>query len=122
MKKTLLALSLLIFAITAQATTFNATIDDIWCGEMDPFAIGDVCVVFVTKEKGNSKLGILFDFDAFLEENDEYEIMIGRKATINSATYSKIRDREIIDILKRFDSSYFYLQASDFGESIVLID
>ena len=67
------------------------------------------------------KIGVLFDFDEFLNNNYEYEELVGAKVTVDYSDYSKVRDYETLLVLKDFDSEYFWLTSDDGGESITVL-
>jgi hypothetical protein len=94
----------------------DAMINDFFCGEMDPFVVGDVCIVNVTVGI-DKKIAILFDFDSVVNEIEGTEIFIGRKAKIDMNKLSKIYDRDVLEVLKDFDEDYFYMNTNfDFFE------
>ena len=86
---------------------------------MDPFAVGDVCVVFTTDEKTGMKLGLVYDdYDWMMvnvPEPDSAEDMIGDR--FEASTCEKIYNRNQIEVLKDFESGYFYVNcyAYDFN-------
>jgi hypothetical protein len=94
----------------------DAIIHDFFCGEMDPFVVGDVCIVNVTVGI-DKKIALLFDFDSIVNEIEDTEIFNGRKAKIDMNKLSKIYDRDVLEVLRDFDDKYFYMTTNyDFFE------
>lgn len=62
MKSLLLALSMF-FVVNANAGEYGFSVDQILCGEIDPFVVGDACVVELSHKQ--KKLALVVDFDAF---------------------------------------------------------
>lgn len=110
MKNLLLVLSLIASTTTFATNSFMAKVDDVFCGEMDPFVIGDVCVVNLTKEEDNKKLALLFDFDEFTTAYSEGELS-KKLVEIDSSVLALVTDRDQLVVLRDFDSTYFYMFA-----------
>lgn len=105
--KNFILLIALIFTYNAFSQT-RGTAEELFCGEMDPFVVGDVCLLNVTL-KNNQKLSILLDFDTIVEEEIE-GTLAGSQVLIFENTLRKIYDRETLRVLRRFDEGYFYMQ------------
>lgn len=93
---------------TANATIYG-TIDNIFCGEMDPFVVGDTCITFITTEN-KKKVALNFNFDEWLNSYSEDESLWGRTISVNHC--EKITEAEVVRVLKDYDSSYFYLNCA----------
>ena len=110
MKSMLLILSILIsFNISAQV--MNGTIDEVICAEMDPFVVGDVCIVFSTDLQSGSSVGLVYrDYDfayQYLNNLMDWDEFVGREF---SADYCEhLTNFNEIGVLKSFNPNYFYL-------------
>lgn len=93
-------------------SVITGTLEDVFCGEMDPFAVGDVCVVFTTDEATGMKLGLVYDdYDwgyIHVPETDSAEDMVGDR--FQASTCEKIHDRNQIGELKNYNGDYFYVR------------
>jgi len=116
--KQILILFLTIFSLNSFASNELAKVDDVYCGEMDPFVIGDVCVINLSKAN-NTKLAIVIDMDEFFNIYDEGDLD-GKSVEVDSSTLSPIYDSQTLSILRDFDNEYFYLTGSI--DSIVLVN
>lgn len=109
MKCFLCALFVFLSLQTTQAATISGTVDEVFCGEMDPFAVGDTCLMFVTTNE-NKKFGLNFDFDSWLNVFVDDGSLQGK--TITAENCEKINDSNVINSLKDYNSSYFYMNCS----------
>ena len=116
MKKLIIILCLISLSQT-YSMNLSGYIDDAFCGEMDPFVVGDVCIVFINQN--NTKLGFLMDYDEFLS-NHNPDDLIGETILFEKNNISKIRNPHIIDTLRKYDDNYFYVDYS--GPIIVRIN
>jgi hypothetical protein len=107
--KLLLMAAALSYSITGFSGTFNAKVDDTMCGEIDPFVIGDACILQLTQENGK-RLGLVFDFDDFMNRFTEYELN-GKRVKIDDRFISKITESDVIRELQDYSSDYFYMTA-----------
>ena len=92
-------------------SVITGTAEDIVCGEMDPFAVGDACIVYTTDEATGMKLGLVYDdYDwaiVHVPETDSVGDLVGDR--FEASTCEKIYDRDQISVLKDFNSEYFYV-------------
>ncbi len=125
MKKAMLFLPLLLLlSLTAHCEQFisNAVIDDIFCGEIDPYILNDHCLVLTTTDQ-QYKVAVLFGVEQFLKYYQGYDSMVGKQIFIDDTYYQMINNQQILQALKRFDSNYYYLDAMHGnGPSIQVID
>lgn len=106
------ALFLTMFNINADM--IEATVDDIVCAEINPFIIGDACILFSTEISTGNKLGLVYpDYDLFdvAEEAGYFYLDRGdANGTVFTATNcSYFTSGEDISELKSYNSQYFYL-------------
>jgi hypothetical protein len=111
---------------TAFAGSVTGTIDDLFCGEMDPFVIGDSCVLFITEDKTNDKLAFVYSdydlWDVIDTMADEVGKTTGMHIEIDMNYQEKFYNKNAIHVLKDYDSRYFYFRALDNGESITSLE
>lgn len=110
MKNLWIILTFIISSASIAGNTFTAKVEEAFCGEMDPFIIGDVCVVNLIKDNGD-KLAVVVDFDQFTLAYTEGELD-NKKVEVDSSRLSYITDRDQLGVLRDFDADYFYM----FGE------
>lgn len=121
--KLVFSLAILLAGLSSQAQNFSPAIygriQNVFCGEMDPFAVGDACVVFVKEFSTNKKLGLVYrDYDwmeQFLPMDQEMDFPIGNEVNVHYC--EKIGNRAEVQTLKDYDSEYFYLNCSVDGFS-----
>jgi hypothetical protein len=111
-----LSLLFLLSSLNVFAAT-KGTIDEFFCGEMDPFVVGDVCILNVTQDDGK-KLAIVLDFDSFAYAYDEGALK-GKRVALNIDTLSYIYDEDALEVLRDFDDSYFYMFGDEFSFRIL---
>lgn len=108
MKKYLLGLSLLSGMIHANGVV--GTVTDAFCGEIDPFAIGDACLVFVKENASGRLYGLHYhDYDfmsVVLEDQSDMSDLVGKEVEAYSCDF--FEDSNAIYALKRFNSRAFY--------------
>ena len=118
MKKLLIALALL-SSFTIQASTVKATINEVVCGEMDPFVIGDACILFSTDNETGNKIGLVYsDYDWAYEHASDlnnYDVLNGRSFKADNC--ETFKNYDAIRELKDYNSDYFYLSCNIFGFS-----
>ncbi|MCO4794240.1 MAG: hypothetical protein KC493_11030 [Bacteriovoracaceae bacterium] len=108
--KTLLTLLFVLTSFSSfSSTIFKATVEDTFCVEMDPFVVGDVCLLNLEREDNGKKLTLLLDFDEFSNQDGELE---GQVLSVDSSKLEKIRNREVLSILLDYDNNYYYMNAS----------
>lgn len=98
----------LLLSMNAFSGTIQATVKDSLCGEIDPFAIGDACLVYL-KTNDNKKIALLMDFDEFQDEYLEEELN-NQKVLIDTDGLSNVKGEALLE-LRSMDSSYFYQAA-----------
>lgn len=117
--KNLITFLAIFLTISTTARPIKGTIDDVFCGEVDPFAVGDACLVLTTDTETGNKLGLVYrDFDwsyNFIPANEDATTAIGKEFTADLC--STIPNIDIIRELKEFNSEYFYLECNVFGFS-----
>lgn len=73
-------------AVMAQANALNlvGTVTEAFCGEMDPFVVGDACLVRVQTQDYKDAV-VLLDFDNFQDiySEEDQENMVGDVVVIN---------------------------------------
>lgn len=102
--------------------------EDIICGEIDPYAVGDACVVYTTDKTTGKKLGLVYDdYDwiaLHIPEPDSTDDWIGEE--FEASTCELIKDPNAISELKSLNgnSEYFFVNcyAYDFNWFYRLID
>ncbi|HRK08770.1 MAG TPA: hypothetical protein PLZ57_13460 [Pseudobdellovibrionaceae bacterium] len=82
-------------------------IREIWIGEIDPFAVGDACLVKID-EGSRGFTTLVMDFDACVDFNLD-DTYIGRGVTVARESVQYIDRHEAIAELKSFDSESFYV-------------
>lgn len=108
--KIIVILSLAFYTFT-YAKDFSATIDDVFCGEVDPFIVGDVCIVSLSQETGE-KISIVMDIDNYYNQFNEFDLEEGLGVIVNQDSLELIDNTNILNILKQYDSDYFYVKAT----------
>lgn len=87
------------------AMNLSGTVDEVWCGELDPF-FGDTCVAFVVNDE-NQKYGLVLDFDAWQTNHPDQDALSGKP--FSAASCEIISDFDALKSLKNFNDQYFYL-------------
>ena len=95
----------------------DVLIDDFFCGEMDPFVVGDVCILFVSH--GDKKTAVLFDFDSLADV--DVDGLAGKKAKMNKTRLSKIYNRDVLEVLIDYDNEYFYMNTYFTLEEVLIL-
>lgn len=109
--KVLFNICLLFMCFSAQAgNSVKAKVLDTFCGEMDPFAVGDICILNIETTEAK-KLAILIDFDQFIMTYNDEELL-GKTVMIDIDSLEKIYDRDELEVLIDFDSTYYYMHGS----------
>lgn len=106
--KTLLIMAAALLTMNAYSANFTATVEKSMCGEIDPFAIGDACLLYLEKDNGK-KLALLMDFDEFQDEFSENELR-GQQVKVYADTLENIKGEALAE-LRSMDSSYYYQAA-----------
>lgn len=87
----------------------QGVIREIWIGEIDPFAVGDACLVKID-EGSRGFTTLVMDFDACVDFNLD-DTYIGRGVSVARESVQYIDRHEAIAELKSFDSESFYVFA-----------
>ena len=117
----LMAISLISFSVHASSITLRVT--ETFCGEVDPFAIGDACLIQASSEKRNYALVI--DLDEY-----QYSDLVNAKEndliTINNTYLERINDTNVIneinDYFNIYYSKYFYYELLFPTDSVVNVE
>lgn len=108
---TLLLILLSALSISAAAAPVVGTIEDVMCGEINPYIIGDACIVYTTDEDTGSKLGLVYgDYDwleRFVPSDSSIDDMVGDR--FQAKDCRQLRSSSEIRELKKLNSEYFYL-------------
>ncbi len=106
--KSLFAITAFILSMNAFSANLKATVKESFCGEIDPFAVGDACLVYL-ETKTNQKLALLMDFDHFQNEYLENELK-DQAVIINTDLLTNLSG-DVLAELRSMDSSYYYQEA-----------
>ncbi len=87
------------------ASILSGTVEEVWCGELDPF-FGDTCIAFVVNEE-NQKYGLVLDFDAWQTNHSDQDALAGKP--FSAASCETISDLDALKSLKKFNDQYLYL-------------
>jgi hypothetical protein len=83
----------------AQPTTVTGTIELAICGELDPFELGDACVVYGTASDG-SPIGLVTDLGLIDEHGyDGLEALGGKPLSLESASLRPLKDSLVLAVL-----------------------
>ena len=114
--------SVLFFLVTLFSFHFNAlaldvpssivgTMDDVYCGEMDPALVGDACIVFTKDESTGVNFGLVYpDYEwmsAHVPDTDSETDLIGDRFVASFC--SKIYNKDKIGVLRDFKAGTYYL-------------
>ena len=93
-----------LLSLTANADLINLRVEDHFCGEVDPFIIGDACLINASST--TRKYQLLIDFDEFyysplakIEVNDIF--------VIDSKYLEKIDDQDVINEMNDYFDVYY---------------
>lgn len=93
------------------------TVVDAFIGEMDPFVVGDVCVLFVQKDDSDKLYGLVEDID-LCSSTGRYSERAGAKVYFSKGQITYIADKEARDELKSYQEAvYHYLEGEVFDAS-----
>lgn len=98
-----------------EAGVFRAQVDGIWCGQLNSFIIGHVCVLFLTRAD-KVKLGVLYNSTAQGEQAS------CRNVVINAHAISPILNKAVTNELRSYNDSYHYMYGTYFNEIFRVID
>lgn len=113
--KRFLVLLVSVLSLQASAVVIEdvvGQITEVVTGEIDPFVVGDACIVTVKKDNGDL-IGLVTDFDACNDFGLE-GAYIGRRLAIPASALSLIRDNDRLSVLREFDGKSFFLDV-EFG-------
>ncbi len=69
---------------------------DVSCGEVDPFVIGDTCVILISDE-ANNLTGVMAEFDDFSQYDgnwNNHKSLIGEKAIVRKGCLIELNKAE----------------------------
>ena len=109
-------------SVNALCASYHAKVDDVLCGEIDPFIIGDACIIYLTRLEDQKKMAVLFDIDEVWNSlGESIDGFTGKRVLVNPRYFSKIYNPAQIEELRQMDSKYFYLTGLHFSKSISLL-
>ncbi|HBQ20891.1 MAG: hypothetical protein A2Z91_08560 [Deltaproteobacteria bacterium GWA2_38_16] len=82
-------------------------VEDMYLGEMDPFVVGDACILNVRTE--DKLYGLVQADDSCYGKEQELKSLKGKWISISNSHLTTIDNKEAIRVLKEFDSEPFYL-------------
>jgi len=94
-----------------EAFSVQGVISDVMTGEMDPFVVGDACVIKVKTKEGH-EIGLLSGFDACTDATDD--LVVGREITVSLTDKERVRSSAKLQILREFSTAKAFYQV-DFG-------
>jgi hypothetical protein len=110
--KTLLSTLVMLTSLQlAAAESFTATVKDTTCAEIDPFVVGDRCLVQLEKTS-KERLTLVIDFDEFQATYEENELA-GKLVTVDGNKLKKIMDHEVLDVLNDFTKTRYVYATTD---------
>lgn len=109
MNKLLLSIFILVFSVSIFATESKKGVEGylkgMWCGEMDPTAIGDICAVFVEQNKTKRLYGYLIDYDYNVDMREDINEMAKKDVYVYvSEEVEKIFNKHKLRVLKDFNN------------------
>jgi hypothetical protein len=115
--KTLLITLIFITSFSLKAEVVEGTINDVICAEINPFVIGDACILFSTDKNTGNKVGLVYsDYTwayEYASESNDWSVFTGRTFSASSCdtftSYDEIRE------LKEYNAEYFYYRCNIFG-------
>ncbi len=113
-----LVFAFLLIHFNAHANTLKAIVIDYKCVEIDPFTVGDVCLLNVIKDNGH-KLSLVFNHEAATNPPLIVEEMTNLNILINELKLSYIYDSTSLSKLRSYNNEYFYMFA---GPDAVKVD
>lgn len=85
------------------------TVEDTFIGEMDPFVVGDVCIVYVQPYEDGGLVGIL---DEFCDYTLDYSEAHGFAVAVASSDLRPVSDAEDRELQDYQTADYFWLDGS----------
>jgi hypothetical protein len=105
--KSVMILMFLLATMPLQANeTFKATVKGSVCIEVDPFVVGDTCLLSLEKSSGE-ELTLVLDFDEF-QASYEDQKLYGRRVEVRKSLIKKITKRDVLEVLKDYAESEYY--------------
>lgn len=91
----------------------HGTVVDGFIGELDPFVMGDICILFVQKDGSAKIYGLVEDFD-LCSNTLRLGERLGAKVFFSKGEITYIADKESRDELKHYcdDAVYHYLEGN----------
>src|SRR3989338_6449156 len=102
-----LTLAMPVFSATPIEFT-NGVVKEVYLGEMDPFVVGDACILTVRTSEGKV-YGLVNTDDSCYEKSEELQALEGKSIAVSSSHLTTIDNKDAIKVLKEFDSEPFYL-------------
>jgi hypothetical protein len=104
-------ISVLFLILSFNLFSTEVKVDSALCGELDPFIIGDACVVMVTAP-ASSKIALVFDYTLEDEMGTSVETIIGKTISINFDLVKKIKSKKMFNKLNElFGEDYYFMSA-----------
>jgi len=94
-------LLLLVLSSFAQAKDLELRVDKILCGEIDPYILGDACVVFASNQ--DNVYGLIMEIDEYLDIISD-DINVSDLITLDNRYFSHNNDRNLANLLHRLGS------------------
>ena len=99
--KKFLFLSMLLASFSLFAQTKSYTITDSWCGEIDPFLIGDACILTIHESQNKPSHYVIINLDDIFSRYTDVEDFTGMTFVADLAMMEKA-DREVRRYLSRW--------------------
>ena len=91
----------------------EGTVIDTWIGEVDPFAVGDACLLIVKHDATGANLGLVEDFEA-CTQTQRFEGRQGAHVRISRADMAEIDDTDAANELRDLAEHYAWTPAPTF--------
>jgi hypothetical protein len=91
---------LTVFSTLSFAKTYR--VNDLFCGEVDPFIVGDACLLSL--ENGMDRKVVVYDFDLFTNEAVLEQIQTGSFVELDLDSLTRLEREEVIDEIRFFSS------------------
>lgn len=80
-----------------EAFSIQGVIADVITAEMDPFVVGDACVVTIKTKEGH-QIGLLSDFEACTDATED--LFVGREITVALTDKERLRSSSKLQVLR----------------------
>ncbi len=101
--------------------TIQGQIKEIFIGELDPFMVGDACIVFVQADRLYGLVGSFDDCSNGDLDEVHAEYFAGYTLKVNRSNLKKIRKPGVIRELKQYNSDAHYYYVRDMWDLIEAI-